>query len=214
MPQIIRLPQNRVNVVYQINDGPSTLISKIAFVGNKAFSEDRLSEVINSREERWWRFLSSSDEYNPERLELRQGAAAPVLPEERLYRFRGGRRLGRACRRTASRSSSPSRSTKASATGSPRSPSIRSSATCRAKSLRRDLKLQEGDWYDGDAVGRSSDAIEDDVRSRGFAFVDVKPRVEPDRAKHTMRWPSTWARGRASMSSGSTSSAIRAPRTR
>ena len=46
----------------------STLISKIVFVGNHAFSEDRLSEVINSREERWWRFLSTSDEYDPERL--------------------------------------------------------------------------------------------------------------------------------------------------
>ena len=67
-PQIIRLPQNRVNVVYQVVDGPSTLISKISFVGNHAFSQDRLSEVIDSREERWWRFLSSSDEYNPERL--------------------------------------------------------------------------------------------------------------------------------------------------
>ena len=55
-------------MVYQINDGPSTLISKIAFVGNHAFSEDRLSDVINSREERWWRFLSSADEYNAERL--------------------------------------------------------------------------------------------------------------------------------------------------
>ncbi len=36
--------------------------------GNKAFSEDRLAEVINSRESRWWRFLSSSDQYEPERL--------------------------------------------------------------------------------------------------------------------------------------------------
>ena len=41
--------------------------------------------------------------------------------------------------------------------------------------LRRDLKLQAGDWYDGDAVGRSADAIEDDVQHRGYAFVDVKP---------------------------------------
>ena len=53
---------------YQINDGSVTLISKIVFVGNHEFSEDRLSEVINSREERWWRFLSTSDEYDPERL--------------------------------------------------------------------------------------------------------------------------------------------------
>ena len=67
-PKIIRLDQNRVDVVFQINDGSATLISKIVFNGNKAFSEDRLSEVINSRESRWWRFLSSSDQYDPERL--------------------------------------------------------------------------------------------------------------------------------------------------
>ena len=67
-PKIIRLDQNRVDVVFQINDGAATLISQIAFVGNHAFSESRLREVINSREERWWRFLSTSDEYDPERL--------------------------------------------------------------------------------------------------------------------------------------------------
>ena len=67
-PQVIRLDQNRVDVVYQINDGSVTLISKIVFVGNQEFGEDRLSEVINSRESRWWRFLSTSDEYDPERL--------------------------------------------------------------------------------------------------------------------------------------------------
>ena len=67
-PKIIRLDQNRVDVVFQVNDGSATLISKIVVNGNKAFSEDRLQEVINSREARWWRFLSSSDQYEPDRL--------------------------------------------------------------------------------------------------------------------------------------------------
>ena len=48
-PRIIRLDQNRVDVVFQINDGSATLISKIVVNGNQAFSEDRLTEVINSR---------------------------------------------------------------------------------------------------------------------------------------------------------------------
>ncbi len=184
-PQLIRLPQNRVDVVYQINDGPSTLISKIAFVGNHAFSEDRLSDVINSREERWWRFLSSADEYNAERLAydkellrrfyLKNGytdfevtnASAELSPDRKSFfvtftvhegdRYRVGK--------------------------------ININSQLRnlpGDALRRDLKLQAGDWYDGDAVGRSADAIEDDVRSRGYAFVDVKPRVEPDRKNHTV----------------------------
>jgi outer membrane protein insertion porin family len=67
-PKIIQLDQNRVDVVFEINDGDSTLISRIAFVGNKAFSEGRLKEIINSREEAFWRFLSTSDSYDPDRV--------------------------------------------------------------------------------------------------------------------------------------------------
>ena len=67
-PQIIRLPDNRVNVVFRSTKAPPPRSARSAFVGNHAFSQGRLSEVINSREQRWWRFLSSSDEYNPERL--------------------------------------------------------------------------------------------------------------------------------------------------
>jgi outer membrane protein insertion porin family len=184
-PQLIRLPQNRVDVVYQINDGPSTLISKIAFVGNHAFSEDRLSDVINSREERWWRFLSSADEYNAERL---------AYDKELLRRF------------YLKNGYTDFEVTNASAELSPDRKSFFVTFTVHegdryhvakininsqlrnlpGDALRRDLKLQPGDWYDGDAVGRSADAIEDDVRSRGYAFVDVKPRVEPDRKNRTV----------------------------
>ncbi len=41
-PEIIRLPQNRVNVVFRVNEGGATLVSRIAFVGNHAFGEGRL----------------------------------------------------------------------------------------------------------------------------------------------------------------------------
>jgi len=171
-PQIIRLPQNRVNVVYQINDGPSTLVSKISFVGNHAFAEDRLSEVINSREERWWRFLSTADEYIPERL---------AYDKELLRRFYLKNGYTDFEIVDASSELSPdrkaffvtSRCTKASATMSAKLSSIRSSANLPGDVLRPDLKLQEGDWYDGDAVGRSSDAIENDIR---FARLRVRGR--------------------------------------
>jgi outer membrane protein insertion porin family len=67
-PKIIRLDQNRVDVIFEINEGETTLVSRISFVGNHAFSENRLREVINSREQAWFRLLSTSDEYDPERI--------------------------------------------------------------------------------------------------------------------------------------------------
>ena len=48
------------------------------------------------------------------------------------------------------------------------------------------MQIEFGDWYDGDAVERSVQAITDDVQSRGYAFVEVKPRISRDTEKHTV----------------------------
>ena len=116
--------QNRVDVVFQINDGSATLISKIVIDGNKAFSEDRLIDVINSRE---FALVALSVDVRSVRsgtAELRQGTAAAVLPEKRLRRYRDARRERRTVARPQGILSSPSRSTRASVTRSARSPSI------------------------------------------------------------------------------------------
>ena len=67
-PKIIQLPQNRVDLVYEINEGPKTKIASINFIGNKEFSDGALREVISTSESAWWKFLSSSDSYDPDRL--------------------------------------------------------------------------------------------------------------------------------------------------
>lgn len=67
-PKVIQLPQNRVDLVYEINEGPKTKIASINFIGNKEFSDGTLREVISTSESAWWKFLSSSDSYDPDRL--------------------------------------------------------------------------------------------------------------------------------------------------
>jgi outer membrane protein insertion porin family len=182
-PKVIRLEQNRVDIVFQINDGSATLISKIVVNGNKAFSEDRLAEVIDSRESRWWRFLSSSDQYDPERLAydkelLRRfylkngyadfqilGASAELSPDRKGFFVsftisEGARyKVGKVAINIQLRN-------------------------LAEQDLRPALQLAPGDWYDGDAVGRTADMIEQTVHDRGYAFVDVKPRVSRDTEKH------------------------------
>ena len=69
-PKVIELAQNRVDLVFEINEGEPTDIQRIRFVGNRAFSDSRLREVIRTKESRWWRFLSSDDTYDPDRLTL------------------------------------------------------------------------------------------------------------------------------------------------
>ena len=67
-PKIIQLPQNRVDLVFEISEGPKTKIASINFIGNTKFSDGKLREVISTSESAWWKFLSSSDSYDPDRL--------------------------------------------------------------------------------------------------------------------------------------------------
>ncbi len=178
-PKIIPLDQNRVDVVFEIAEGDTTLISRIAFVGNKAFSESRLKEIVNSREEAWYRFMSSSDTYDPDRLQfdrellrrfyLRQGyadveisgASAELAPDRSsffvTYQVNEGERY--------------------------RISDTSVNVTLKdidGDELRRKLRLSAGDWYDGDAVERDTQELSTEVQNRGYAFVDVKPRVRRD----------------------------------
>ncbi|MFO0993674.1 MAG: outer membrane protein assembly factor BamA [Hyphomicrobiales bacterium] len=67
-PKIIRLPQNRVDLVFEIDEGAETKVASIAFVGNQSFSDSDLRAVITTKESAWWKFMSTADRYDPDRL--------------------------------------------------------------------------------------------------------------------------------------------------
>src|ERR1700726_2946433 len=67
-PKIIQLSENRVDLVFEINEGPSTGVRSINFVGNRVFADSTLRTSIETKESRWYRFLSTSDTYDPDRL--------------------------------------------------------------------------------------------------------------------------------------------------
>src|SRR5688500_19706729 len=69
-PKIIRLPQNRVDLVFEINEGGATQIERISFIGNEAFSDGQLRRAISTAESRWWKFFATTDNYDPDRLEF------------------------------------------------------------------------------------------------------------------------------------------------
>ena len=184
-PLITRLPQNRVNVIFKIVEGPETEISRIIFIGNKAFTENDLKAVIDSREERWWRFLSSSDQFNPERVNfdrelirrfyLEHGYAdvqvtdtvAELSPDRKAFfltfqiiegeRYRVGK--------ISVKSLVPKVS------AAPYSGLVRQ---------------QEGAYYNGSLVEKASDAIQDKVRLTGDPFLVVNPRIARNPTKHTV----------------------------
>lgn len=56
VPKVIRHPGNKVDIVFEINEGSKTTIKKISFIGNKSFDDDTLKEILASKEAKLWRF--------------------------------------------------------------------------------------------------------------------------------------------------------------
>ena len=69
-PKIITKDQNRIEVIFDIHESSKAKIEKIYFIGNVEFSDKTLSEEISTKSSNWWRFLSSSDSYDSDRIEF------------------------------------------------------------------------------------------------------------------------------------------------
>src|SRR3984957_2700000 len=70
VPKVIELPNGRVDLIFEINEGGKTGVAKIIFVGNNHFSDQRLKDVIKTGETNWLSFLKSNDIYDPDRVEV------------------------------------------------------------------------------------------------------------------------------------------------
>jgi len=176
-PKVIQLPENRVDLVFEINEGGVTLIEKINFVGNHAFGDDTLKGVIITKETRWYRFFSTDDTYDPDRLSfdrellrryyLKNGyadfrvvsAVAELAPnrdrffvtftvdEGKRYRF------GKVAVETHLRD-------------------------LDVNELRKLVTTKEGKWYNAEAVESVIDDMTDFAGRYGYAFVDIQPDVK------------------------------------
>ena len=69
-PVIIRQPENRVDLVFEIDEGRKTGIQRINFVGNEVFSDRRLRRVIQTSQPDWLSFIFGNNTYDADRLEV------------------------------------------------------------------------------------------------------------------------------------------------
>lgn len=68
-PQVRELDQNRVDLIFEVDEGPVTGVRDINFIGNEVFSDRRLRDAIVTTESSWWNLFQSNDNYDPDRLE-------------------------------------------------------------------------------------------------------------------------------------------------
>ena len=186
-PQIVKLPQNRVNVVFQCHDGPATFISRINFVGITPlhFSQSRLRDVVSSSQHTWWRFYTSSDEYNPDRVKY---------DEALLQRFYYHHGFANFQIRSASAQLAPDRKSFYLTFVLDPGPryhysSVKVTASVRGvhgTSLEPLVPMAKGDLFDGDAIQDTVKKLSERVQNEGHVFAEVEPDITQNNKAHTV----------------------------
>lgn len=175
-PQIIKRDQNRVDLVFKIDEGPLAVIDKINFIGNTHYDHDDLQEVIMSKESRWYRIFSSSENYDAEKSNY---------DKELLRRFYHKR--GYADFRVVSAVAELSPDSKSFAL----TYVLDEGKRYKVKSLdvisdinnintedfKEYMELEVGDWYNNDKVEKTISVLTEELGKKGFAFVDVNPEL-------------------------------------
>jgi outer membrane protein insertion porin family len=122
-PKVVELPQKRVDLVFEINEGPKSGVLGVNFLGNSEYSDNDLKDVIVTKESHWYKFLTSNDNYDPDRIEYDREQLRKFYRNRGYFDFRVVARRWPNWPPTRTASRSPTPSTKAPSTSSARSPS-------------------------------------------------------------------------------------------
>ena len=179
-PKIKMLPQNRVDLIFEISEGPTTGIRKVNFIGNTAFSDNRLKSVIVTEESSLLRFFSSKDNYDPDKLDYDREQLRKFYLNEGFYDFRV---------KSAVAELTPDQKdffvTYAVEEGPKFTFGDISVNTKNSKLsgdvLRAFVPIRSGAMFQRDLVEKAIEAITFAAGSSGYAFVDVRPREVADR---------------------------------
>jgi outer membrane protein insertion porin family len=184
-PKVIQLSENRVDLVFEINEGEFTGIRSVNFVGNKEFSENKLRGVIATKESRWYRFLSTNDSYDPDRLTYDRELLRKFYLTEGYADFRV---LSAVAELTPERNGFIITFT---LDEGQRYRFGKVGVNIKLKDLPASaveplLTVHSGDWYNAEEVEKSITVLTNTLGTRGFAFVEVKPEIRRDRKNHTV----------------------------
>ncbi|HSD92951.1 MAG TPA: outer membrane protein assembly factor BamA [Methyloceanibacter sp.] len=184
-PKIINLDNNRIDVVYEVTEGPTTKVRGINFIGNTAFSDSQLRYIISTTQTNILSFLKGSNIYDPDRLNLdrellRQFYLKNGYADVRILSATADLdRDGRGFFITFTIEEGPRYRFGAIELESAL-PSL------RIDELRRYILTRSGRRYNMEKVEKTVEALTLAVSLQGYAFGQVKPRFERDETTNTM----------------------------
>jgi outer membrane protein insertion porin family len=184
-PKVIQLPQNRVDLVFEIDEGNETSISRIVFVGNRFFSDKALRGVIQTKEDRWYRFFSDSDTFDPDRLTFDRELLRRYYLDNGFADFRV---VSAIAELTADQKNF---FVTFMIDEGNRYKIGKIEATSRIKEIQPEqlqplIKIEPKSWYDVSKIDDAVIALTNFAGDRGFAFVKARPKVTRDRKKKSI----------------------------
>ena len=184
-PKVVELPQKRIDLIFEINEGPKSGVLDINILGNEAFSDSDLADVIVTEESHWYKFLSTNDNYDPDRIEYDKEQLRKFYRNKGYYDFRII---------SAVAELSPERN------GFVVTYTIEEGQRYKFGKLTVETELQKldgtvlqqllpirtGQIYQDELIEQATDSLTFAAGAAGFAFVDVRPRYIPNRETHTV----------------------------
>jgi len=184
-PQYKPLEQNRVDLIFEVTEGPVTGVRAINFLGNSAYSDSRLRSEIVTRQSRFWRFFSSNDNYDPDRLEYDRELLRQFYQNNGYYDFRVSSAVADL---TPDQKDFYINVTVDEGEQYTFGEVKVESALEKLDSnlLVRAVPIQAGNLYRGDLIEKSIDALTYSAGIAGYAFVDVRPKLVPNPETNTV----------------------------
>ena len=180
-PKLVQLEQNRVDVIFEINEGPQTGISAINVLGNDAFSDGDIRGVMVTERSRWWKFFSSNDNFDPNRLEYDQEQLRKFYTNRGFYDFRiissvAELQPDNQAFQVTLTLDEGDRYNFGEVTV------ITENDRLNADFLKALVPIRTGQLYESDKIESSVDALTFAAGSAGYAFVEINPtyRANPD----------------------------------
>jgi outer membrane protein insertion porin family len=185
-PKIVELDQNRVDLVFEINEGDKSKVRAINILGNEQYSDGRLRKEMFTREAGGLLgFFKSNDSYDPDRLAADQQKLRAFYLTQGYADFRVVSALAEL---------TPDRRDFIITYVVEEGPRYKF-GTVEAESELRDfnsefvkalVKIKPGDWFDAKKVEDTVTGLNEIAGARGYAFADVSPNFERDSEKREM----------------------------
>ena len=184
-PKVVEQPQNRVDLIFEITEGPVTGVKRINFIGNNEFSDRKLRKEIATAESRWYAFFSSNDNFDPGRLEF---------DREQLRTFYTNRGFADFRVVSATAELTPDQDDfyitfAVDEGGEYRWGEISVETELEAlnkRLLRNVIQINEGDVFNSSLIEEAIDSLNFIAGTSGYAFVDIQQDLRLNRETKTV----------------------------